>query len=139
MPEHKNQCTGCQEGLHKKGVVNPDGKFAMAHFKEDDGWEIIHSYCTKDRYVPTDQKVDTICSLRHGSMDDKQFRDTVEHNLNLAVSEAVKKEQAWFIELIEKSDFIGMTFQDKKHTDILNDLIQPFKKHLITLIRSREQ
>jgi len=35
---------------------------------------------------------DTICSVRKGSMDDNQFRATVEHNLDLMKEYAVSKE-----------------------------------------------
>ena len=36
---------------------------------------------------------DTVCSVRNGSMDDNQFRATVEHNLDLMKEYAVSKER----------------------------------------------
>jgi len=45
---------------------------------------------------------DTICSVRKGSMDDNQFRATVEHNLDLMKEYAVSKERERIVERVMK-------------------------------------
>lgn len=46
--------------------------------------------------------MDTICSVRNGSMDENQFRATVEHNLGLMEEYAVSKERERIVERVMK-------------------------------------
>lgn len=46
--------------------------------------------------------MDTICSVRNGSMDENQFRATVEHNLGLMEEYAVSKERSRIVERVMK-------------------------------------
>lgn len=47
MSEHKNQCSGCQAGLEIKDNI---------HYRKNvNGTTSVDCYCTKDRYVPTEE------------------------------------------------------------------------------------
>lgn len=48
----------------------------------------------------TNEIVKRICSIRNGSMDDKQFRATIEHNLTLLHSQAIEEERERIIKML---------------------------------------
>lgn len=65
---------------------------------------------------------DTICSVRNGSMDEKQFRATVEHNLNLMSQYERESFSSWIAEgcaenftLVELAKFLRGKLTNKQY------------------------
>ena len=74
------------------------------------------------------KSVDIICQCRKGSMDDKQFRATVQHNIDLLIQTERQKRE----EVVEKlgKELFQKTLADMKMSD---DLRVAFLKAFIQL------
>lgn len=60
----------------------------------------------------TEDVINTICSTRNGSMDDKQFMATVEYNIHKLLLQAKEQERQEIVDAIEKAKIpIGSVYE----------------------------
>ncbi len=66
-----------------------------------------------NKHTEVEEIVDRICSIRKGSMDNKQFKATVRHNMDLALTKAREEERERIIRfLIELGYVIRVPHRD---------------------------